>query len=201
MMLLSAPLSWLSARNVSALPQPQPADLAALPAGTRALITAQLPLNMPTDGSGLALFYVERQVPSTTSTSNPQATTVATEWQTVIPPPARLGMVLADGRALFVQIGPATRFLNAQQVAINGQNSVNSQQRAIGYQAGQVLTMQGTWEGNHLFTAVELYAGSPTDYLVYLRHIPGLGLAFGFICGGSGLFLLIVGAVLRFVGK
>ncbi|MCX6046297.1 MAG: hypothetical protein NT075_14390, partial [Chloroflexi bacterium] len=103
--------------------------------------------------------------------------------------------------ALLVQIGPATRFLHAQQVALDGKELATSQQRAVGYQAGQVLTLQGAWEGNHLLTATTLYAGAPADYLADLRQMQGIGLAFGFVCGGVGLFLVAVGVLLRFVGK
>ncbi|MCX6047524.1 MAG: hypothetical protein NT075_20665, partial [Chloroflexi bacterium] len=138
MMLVSLPLSWLSAHDISALPQPQPAELAALPAGTRILITAQLPPNLPVDASGLTVFYVERLVADPPSMTNSQATTTAPEWQTIRPPPSRVGMALADRSALLVQIGPATRFLHAQQVALDGKELATSQQRAVGYQAGQV---------------------------------------------------------------
>ncbi len=201
MALVSAPLSWLRARDVTALPRPQPAALMALPPGTRALVTAQFLPNLPVAANGFAVFYVESSEPNATLVATGQATATTAEWHMLTPLPPRIGMVLPDRRALLVPLSPATSFLNAQQVALDGKDAVNTQRRAVGYQAGQVLTMQGTWEGNGLFTTVELYAGTPADYLADLSHASGIGLVLGFVGSGAGLLLLVVGAGLRFVGK
>ena len=200
MTLMSAPLSWLRTQDITALPQPQFAELNNLPAGTQMVVTAQLPPDLPVDASGLAVFYVEGLASATVSIEHQPATTPAANWQIIEPPPLRIGMALANGQPLLVQIAPNARFLNAQQVALDGKDFANSQRRAVGYQAGQVLTLQGRWEGNGLLTATELYAGSSEEYLADLRRLPGLGLAVGLGCSGIGFFLCALGALLRFVG-
>jgi len=48
-------------------------------------------------------------------------------------------------------------------------------------------------------TATKLYAGTAEEYLADLSRLPGLGLVMGLGCGGVGLFLCAVGALLRFV--
>lgn len=197
--LVSAPLSWLRARTIAALPQPAPAELTSLAPGAHIIVTAQLPPDLPADDSGLAVFYVEVNTVTPSGAGTP-ATPTATHWQRILPPPRRVGMMLPNAHPLLVQLPPEINFLNAQQVALDGKTPDESERRAVGYVAGQVLTMQGTWEGNSLFTASELYAGGPNEYLAYWQQMPGLGLAVGLVCGGVALFLLISGMLLRLVG-
>lgn len=195
-MLVSAPVTWWRARSLAALPQPTPAALATLPPGTHIILTAQLPPTMPSDANGLVLFYIESLAAATPVSGTPTAAL----WKRILAPPSRVDMRLSTGEPLLAQLPPTVVFLNAQEVALDNKPLGESERRAVGYVAGQVLTMQGAWEGNQLFTANELYAGGAKEYLAYWQNLPGLGLLMGSICGGVGLFLLICGALLRFVG-
>lgn len=205
---LGAPASWLRAREVATLPQPQPAELANLVAGTDMLLSAQVPPARPARAPhGLALFYVEERTRHT-STSQPgedrSPGSGSGNWQRVVPPPAAVELHLSNGEPLDVQLAPDIQLLNGQEIEGVPQQQADGslrEQRYVGYLPGRVLTLEGTWEGNNRFTAHASYAGAPTDYREYLANQPGLMVFYGLFCCVVSLVFLGVGGVLRLVGR
>lgn len=190
-------LSWQNARQVAALPRPTPAELRALTPGTRAVVAARLPANAPTGPAGLALYYVERQAKDNKQTP-PPTTSSSSQWQLETPPPTRMDMVLEDETQLTVQISPQTSFWNNQTVELPDTQPLL---RHVGYLPGQTLAVDGTWEGNGLFTAQALYAGRIQDYVAYVESVPGNSFLIGLVCVGTALGLFLLGLIMRILGK
>lgn len=204
--LLGAPASWLRAREVASLPQPQPEELASLSPGTEMLLLAQLPPDVATSAPhGLALFYVEER------NSDPptrQAVEVSTPdssidtWERVTPPPATVELRLSNDEPIDVQLSPNILLLNGQQIEDESQQQADGNQRErryVGYLPGRALTLQGTWEGKNRFTANVSYAGAPAEYTDYLSDQSGLMMLYGMFCCTISLGLLVVGGVLRLI--
>ncbi|MBU0493714.1 MAG: hypothetical protein KKA73_11360 [Chloroflexi bacterium] len=177
-----------------AVARPTPAQLHALPPGTRVIIAAQLSRDA-VDPPGLALFYTETR-PARAADDPATATSYA--WQPEAPPPPRVVMQLADGSSLTVQMPAQPQFLNAQQLDAA---TPALGRRYVGYLPGQTLAVEGVWESRDLLTARALYAGSVNDYLTHLAYQPGTMLLMGMGCSGMGLLLLLMGAMLRVLGK
>jgi len=204
---LGAPASWLRAREVAALPQPQPVELAGLVPGTEVLLSAQVPPTMPASAPhGLALFYVEertRGTPTRQPGEERSAGSGSSNWRRVIPPPAAVQLRLSNDDVLEVQLAPDIQLLNGQTIEGEAQQADGSQRerRYVGYLPGRVLTLEGTWEGDNRFTAGVSYAGAPADYQEYLANQPGVMVFYGLFCCVVSLVFLVVGGVLWLVGR
>lgn len=197
---------WTRAREVASLAKPEePAELRALPAGTRVLITAQIPPNSPPGPYGLALYYVEYRQPGTPTPKGEEGTATATpQWQREKAPPEGIDLLLSNGQPLSVQFSSQTAFLNAQRFEeeiVENPVGGERERRYVGYLPGQALTVEGTWEGGDLLTARTCYAGTPEDYSAYLARQPWIMLAAGGVCGAIGVSLLAIGLGLRLLGK
>jgi hypothetical protein len=205
---LGAPASWFRAREVAALPQPQPAELARLAPGTAMLVQAQLPPDAPTSAPhSLALFAVEertRRAPTRQTGEERSSNNGSGTWERVTPPPATVALQLSNAEMLDVQLSPDISLLNGQE--ISGETTPQAdgserQRRYVGYLPGRALTLEGTWEGDNRFTAQVSYAGTPADYVEYRANQPGLMLLYGVLCCLVSLVLLGVGGVLRLAGR
>jgi hypothetical protein len=197
---------WTRAREVASLANPEePAELRALASGTRVLITAQIPPDSPPGPYGLALYYVEYRQPGTPNPTVEAGTATATpQWQREKLPPKGIELLLSSGQPLSVQFSSQTAFLNAQRFeeeVVESPVSRGRERRYVGYLPGQALTVEGTWEGGGLLTARTCYAGTPGDYSAYLARQPWIMLAAGGACGGLGVSLVVVGLVLRLLGR
>jgi hypothetical protein len=205
---LGAPASWFRAREVAALPQPQPAELPGLAPGTAMLVQAQLPPDAPTSTPhGLALFAVEertRRAPTRQTGEERSPNSGSGSWERVTPPPATVALQLSNAEMLDVQLSPDISLLNGQEIA--GETTPQAdgserQRRYVGYLPGRTLTLEGTWEGDNRFTAQVSYAGTPADYVEYRANQPGMMLLYGVLCCLVSLVLLGVGGVLRLAGR
>ena len=205
MVFLGVPFTFYRSREAASLPRPDSAQLQKLAPGTHVLVTAQIPPDAPTGPYELSLFYVEAAKERNSEQGQATRSSNTSEWEIVEPPPPRFEMLLRDQSPISVQF-PAKRnlFLNAEsfnEEAGSSRNDTGRNRRYIGYLAGQNLTIEGRWEGNGLFTADASYAGTPDDYVSYLRNQIGLSFLMGMMCGGIGFVLLIVGGFLRFIGR
>jgi hypothetical protein len=207
-LLLGAPASWMRAREVAALPQPQPAELMSLAPGSEILLRAQIPADAPTSTPhGLALFYVEERpdrAPTRQASEDATPDSRSNTWERVTPPPATIELALSNDEPIEVQLPPDISFLNGQTIETEPQQQADGsqrEQRYIGYLPGRTLTLEGTWEGDNRFTANVSYAGTPADYADSLANQPGLMVFYGLFCCVVSLGLLIVGGVLRLVQR
>jgi hypothetical protein len=205
---LGAPTSWMRAREVAALPQPQPDELASLAPGTHILLTAQLPPDAPTSTPhGLALFYEEertRSAPTRQSGEAPPSSSRSGNWERVSPPPAAVELLLSNNEPLDVQFAPDIQFLNGQEIEGETQQQADGsqrEQRYVGYLPGRALTLEGAWEGNNRFTAHVSYAGAPTDYVDYRASQPGMMVFYGLFCCVVSLALIGGGSILWLIGR
>lgn len=207
-LLLGAPASWMRAREVASLPQPQPAELTSLAPGSEILLRAQIPSDAPTSTPhDLALFYVEERTsrtPMPQTGEEPPPDSGTGSWERVTPPPAVIELSLSNDEPIDVQLAPDIAFLNGQTIEAEPQQQADGSQRErryIGYLPGRTLTLEGTWEGDNRFTANVSYAGTPADYADYLADQPGLMVLYGLFCCVVSLGLLIVGGVLRLMQR
>lgn len=201
------PATWMQFREIQALPQPSPAELTTVAPGTRMLSAAQLAPDMPIGPHGLVLFYIEESVPRRATEDDNDATkaqTSSSDWHRYQLPPLQVEMLLDGNEPVIVQLPPTISFLNAQQVEETENTSESNQERILrytGYLPNQILTIEGTWEGNNIITAQTVYAGRLDDYLDYLANQPGTLFLSGIMCGVMGVFLVGVGLILRMLGK
>jgi hypothetical protein len=205
---LGAPTSWMRAREVAELPQPQPDELASLAPGTHILVSAQLPPDAPTSPPhGLALFYEEertRGTPTRQSGEDTPSSSGAGNWERAAPPPAEVELLLSNDEPLDVQFAPNVQFMNGQEIEGETQQQADGsqrEQRYVGYLPGRALTLEGTWEGNNRFTADVSYAGAPADYVDYRASQPGMMLIYGLFCCVVSLALLGTGGVMWLMGR
>jgi hypothetical protein len=208
LILLGAPSSWMRQREVAALPQPQPSELASLAPGTEMLLSAQLPPDAPTsEPHGLALFYVEeraRNTPTRQAGEDRSPDSGSRSWERVTPPPAMIEMRLRNDEPLEVQLAPDIQLLNGQEIAGEVQEQADGSERErryVGYLPGRALTLEGTWEGDDRFTARAAYGGAPADYVDYLASQPGMMVLYGLFCCVISLALVGVGGVMWVMGR
>lgn len=200
MTMCAVPASFLEGREVSRLEQPRGDELETLAPGTRALFAARLSAEAAVGEQGLALFYVEeRPLVETIDEDGDPAQTAGNTWERVTEPAEKMEMQADNGRSLTVQIPPGTTFLEAQQYEEG--DTGRETRRTVGYLPGQVVTVDGTWQGNGIITAGKLFGGNPEGYITAVRAAPGQMLIFGLICGGLSLLLLGVGVALRLLGR
>ncbi len=207
---LGAPTSWLRAREVAALPQPQPAELASLTPGTTMLLRAQVPPDAPTDAPhGLALFYAEERAsrpPTQQAGEDRPPNSNSSAWERVEPPPVQVELLLSNNEPLTVQLTPDIQFLNGQEVEVAGEPTQQAdddqrERRYVGYLPGRALTLEGTWEGTNQFTASASYAGAPADYVDYIGDQPGMMVLYGLFCCVVSLVFMGAGGVLWLLGR
>ncbi|MEM7029625.1 MAG: hypothetical protein AAF629_08670 [Chloroflexota bacterium] len=120
------------------------------------------------------------------------------------PPPQSMDVSLLNGNTITLQFSSRPSFLNGQQIRESSQSNEASSpdKRITGYLPGQTVTVEGSWEGDNRMIAQTLYAGTPDDYLNYLRfRQPGMMLMMAFFCGGVGLVLIIFSVGLRAAGR
>jgi hypothetical protein len=193
---MGAPLAWWRAREVARLPRPSVDNLETLPPGTDVLLTGWIPasafdLNRP---HSLVLYRVERAA-ETGGTATPGASLT---WALETPPQERIRFQLTEAEALTLQLPEDVTFVNARTFEEAGEAGTL---RYTGYLPDQTLTVEGRWERPQLVTARTLYGGPPDAYVAHQRRQPGQLALGGAVCGGMGLVLLGVAAVLRLMGK
>lgn len=197
--LVAAPLNWMEARRVRALPQPTVAELMTTEPGREVIVPATLSAETVDGSHGFALLYTEQEVavaPNDSGTPGP-----STRTERSAPLPARSEVVLVDGTQLLVQYAPDVRFLNASNVAERvGSGDEETTVTHVGFLPGQAVTLHGAWEGQGLLTADVIYGGARDDYLGYVQRSPGMILFGGLVCGVLAIALLLMGAVARFFG-
>jgi len=205
---LGAPASWMRAREVAALPQPQPAELTSMSPGTAMLLRTQVPPDAPTDEShGLALFYVEERAsrsPTRQAGEDQAPDSNSRSWERVEPPPVEVELLLSNNEPLDVQLTPDIQFINGQEIAAEPPQQTNGDQRErryVGYLPGRALTLEGTWEGNNRFTANASYAGAPADYVEYIGDQPGMMVLYGLFCCVVSLVFMGAGGILWLLGR
>ena len=203
MLAFGIPSAFLRSKEVKALPRPDPSELRSLASGTSALVVARLDPEGPTDRHGLALFYVESRRTSGSSDGEEEDAekSSSTLWQKAVPAPQKIEMFLEDETSLMVQFSATATFLNAERFEDQDLGSQGEERRTVGYLPGQTLTIEGTWEGDGLFTSRAVYAGGLDEYARYRASQPGTSLLQGLICGGIGVLLLGIAAILRIAGR
>lgn len=196
------PASIMRAREVSNLPVVSAAEVSGLAAGTKGIFMVQIPSNVTADEvNGLALYYIEERQRGTMTPNNDNETTSSSSasWELVQPPVGTFEMTLSNGDPIIINIPSNTSFMNAETV--DEEDSDTLERRAVGYRAGQTLTLEGVWEANEILTAQTLYYGTPDQFVSDIRSAPGSLFLFSIICGVISLGLLITGAILRFLGR
>lgn len=195
------PTSIVRAREVSNLPIVSAAEMSGLAAGTKGIFAVQIPANATADEvNGLALYYIEeRQKATTTPDEDGTSSTSTSNWEVIQPPVGTFEMALTNGATIMVNIPSNTSFMNAETV--DESSSDTQERRAIGYRAGQTLTLEGVWDSSETLTAQTLYYGTPDQFVSEIRRAPGSLFLFSIICGVISLGLFITGGVLRFLGR
>ena len=193
------PKNIASGVRVSGYPRPSPTELATLASGTDILITVQLPPNIDAseENHGLVLFYVERRETARSKNGTPVSTrTPASDRpireRDVI---SKMDLLLANGKPLTLRIPAETSLGNAQKIKAEEEHTdVRIERTFVGYGPGQLLTIEGTWEGNQLVTTHALFAGTPEAYIRDLSVTQPLQvLSTSLCCGGLGAVLLVLG--------
>lgn len=199
---VSVPLGMLRAREVRALPQVDMAALDGLAPGAVGLFTARLPEDAAADAAGLALAYVEVQPTSTPAPvvdedDAPSSGAPGGPWERRPMDVTEAVVQAANGRSISLQIPSNVSLLNAERVV----DAQDARLRRVGYLPGQALTIEGTWQGDARLTARALFAGTPDEYVATIARTPWQMLIFGLTCGGVSLGLLLLGGVLRLLGR
>ncbi len=197
---VGVPTSFMRSREVKGLSRYAAAELDSLPSGSTGLFEAQIPADAARGEQGLALSYLEQRPLSTPSsqTSEEQSSTSSTSWQRENVGITETQLLVGNGRRLTVQMPADVTFMNAEQITIEkGKDEL----RYTGFVAGQSLTLEGDWQGRDLLIAKTLFAGNPDAYVEAISKMPGQFFLYGLICGSISSFLLIIGGVLRFLGK
>ena len=197
-LLVGVPAGFYRAREVRNLPQPTTAELEALPAGTTVLISAQLPTDVATT-DGLALFYIEERLNATPSTNDESTSASDRDWVRV-EGTERLTVVVGGGAQLTVQFSNNTSFGNTQEVE-GGVDDGELDRRTVGYLPGQTVALEGAWEGNDLFTAKTVYAGTVDDFVTSVGRSPFAILGFSLVCLMISFAFIGVGGAARFLRR
>jgi hypothetical protein len=191
-------MSMAEARRVRNLPRPEPAALARLEPGTRALMMANAPKEVNNE-LGLSVYYVEyRRIPPG-GTPTPSANSdPAYKWQRTEVSTSPL--TLADGgNGVEVRLALDAQLRDAEQTTQSW--GYDRERRIVGYMPGQALVVDGEWQGNGLFTANVLYPGSISAYVEEASKAPGRIFTGSIVCASFCLLALVAGIVLRILGR
>lgn len=196
--LFGVPLSISRSVDVSNLPQPTAAELVTLPGGTEVIITGQLPTNMDESTQGLAVYYLETR-PLVRSTDSGEMVSSSEGFERDSLNLTELPFLLSDGHELTVRLPQNVAFSNAERIETDPVDNI--EQRYVGFGRGQTITIEGRWEGNDRLTADTLYAGTAEDFVSGVQSAPFSFAIYSLICGVISLFLIVIGGVLRFLGR
>ncbi len=199
MFAIGVPMSFMRAREVSNLPQPAPAVLVDMPAGTTVVISARIPRDTPTI-QGLALYKVEEKLTGTPSAEFPESTPEDRQWQWVDGTQS-LQMELSDGRFIDVQFPRSVGMQSVEETTTDQVNNGAVERQTKGYLPGQTVAIEGRWEGDDLLTANVVYGGSIDEFVEGTGRAPYQLALFSAICLIFSFAMLGGGAALRFLGR
>lgn len=193
---VGVPLSVREAVATRGLPLIAAAELNELAPGTRGLFVVQIPQDAPADALGLVASRVDTRPLTRPDGSQP----LESDWQTAQGELHMLDVVVpGDGRGQIItlQVAPDTVRRDAQQLT----DQLEARElRHSGYLPGQTVTVDGIWSGNGLLTAKTIATSAPDAYVQQATFLPANLLVGGLVCGALALLMLVLGAVLRFVG-
>ena len=195
---VGVPAGIVRARAVRNLPQPTTAELSTLPAGTTVLIPAQLPTDIATT-DGLALYYIEERLNATVAAGDESTSAADRNWVRV-EGTDRLDVMMSDGEWLTVQFSNNTSFGNTQEIE-GAMDDGELDRRTVGYLPGQTVALEGAWEGNDLFTAKTVYAGTVDDFVTSVGRSPFAILGFSLVCLLLSFVFIGVGGAARFLRR
>lgn len=196
---VGVPASFVRSREVKKLSHHTAADLDNLPSGSTGLFEAQIPADAAKNEQGLVLSYLEKRPLNTPSPESTNTTPSSSgSWQREGNGITEAQLLATDGRRLTVQLPANVSYMDAEEVTVTGSTE---EVRYTGFIAGQTLTVEGDWQGDDLLIAETIFAGNPGAYVEAVSKQPGQFLLYGLICGGISAFLLVIGSVLRFIGK
>ncbi|MCA9979578.1 MAG: hypothetical protein KDD89_02050, partial [Anaerolineales bacterium] len=195
---LGVPLSIYRSVDVSSLPQPTAEELPSLPNGTDLIITGQLPLSLPESTQGLAVYYLETR-PLVRSTDSGEMVSSSDSFERDALNQTEIPFLLSNGREVTVRLPQDVIFSNAERIKTDPVDNI--EQQYVGFGRGQTIALEGRWEGNDRLTAATLHAGTAEDFVSGVQSAPGMLFVYSLLCGGLSLAILVVGGILRFLGR
>lgn len=190
---LGVPLSLMRARRVRGLPQVTAQELPALEPGSKGLYSLRAPRQATADYQGMVLAIEDFRLLE--SQDEERSSTVG-KWRPVDEKARTVELSATDGRQISLLLPLDVSYLEAQETLVIEEGR---ELRRRGYLPRQVVTVEGSWQGDDLLVARTVYGGPIDAYTVSASAAPAQALFTSLLCGLMSLVLLVAGSGLRVV--